>query len=129
MTEFDKEKFTKWVVQFLNEISALEVVLSNPKADSIFPCAVVGTPLDRVVRTSEGQPVEIALSVSVDYWANSKYECMRLEKEGIEKLRKLNLQKVNTNIDLYDDITKKYRLGGSYECYYNALTNSFENRR
>ena len=86
MTEFDKEQFTKWAVEFLEEISNLDIVLSNPKADSIFPCGVLGTPLDRVVSTNEGLPVEIALSVPFEIWANTKYECMRLEKQAIIKL-------------------------------------------
>lgn len=127
--EFDTGQFTKWIVAELEKINKLEVVLSNPSGDSIFPCAVVSTPLKRIVNTEEGQPVEIALSVQIDYWTSKKYDCMSLSDKGDIQLRNLNLVRVNTTIDTYDDVTKKYRYGGNYETTYNAITGSFENRR
>lgn len=128
MTNFDTAQFTKWVVGKLKLVNSLEVVLTNPSGDSIFPCAVVGTPLRRVVRTEDGIPVEIDLSIQVDYWADSKYSCMYLSDGGDIQLRSMNLTRVNTTIDTFDDITKKYRYGGNYETTYNALTDAFDNR-
>ena len=129
ITEFSMKDFTKQIVSKLNEITNLEVVLSNPSGDSIFPCAVVSTPYKRIVKTEDGTPVEIDLSVSIDYWANSKYDCMSLSDDGDIKLRDINLTRINTTVDTFDEITKKYRYGGSYETTYNALTGALENRR
>ena len=49
MTNFDTGQFTKYIVAELKKITGLEVVLLNPSGDSKFPCAVVGTPLSRVL--------------------------------------------------------------------------------
>lgn len=127
--EFDTGQFTKWIVAELEKINNLEVVLANPSGDSIFPCAVVSTPLKRITNTDDGQPVEISLSIQINYWAGKKYDCMSLSDKGDIQLRNLNLVRVNTTIDTYDDITKKYRYGGNYETTYNAITGAFENRR
>jgi hypothetical protein len=129
MTDFDTGQFTKWVVAKLNTITNLEVVLSNPSGNSIFPCAVVGTPLIRVVRTENGVPIEIDISVQIDYWANTKYDVMSLSDSGNVKLREFNLSRVNTTIDTFDEIVKKYRYGGNYEVKFNAINNSYMNIR
>jgi len=129
MTELDTGQVTKWIVGKLQAITGLEVVLSNPSGDSKFPCAVVGTPLIRIVRTEDAIPVEIDISVPIDYWANTKYNVMSLSDDGNIELRKMNLTRVNTTIDTFDEITKKYRYGGNYETTFNAITGAFENRR
>lgn len=126
MTDFDTSQFTKWVVAKLDTISGLEVVLANPSGDSVFPCAVVSTPLIRVVRTENSTPVEISISIQVDFWDSTKYSVMSLSDQANIKLREYNLTRVNTTIDLFDEITKKYRYGGNYEVKYNSITNSYE---
>lgn len=126
MTDFDTSQFTKWVVAKLDTIEGLEVVLANPSGDSVFPCAVVSTPLIRVVRTENSTPVEIIISIQVDFWDSTKYSVMSLSDQANIKLREYNLTRVNTTIDLFDEITKKYRYGGNYEVKYNSITNSYE---
>ena len=126
MTDFDTSQFTKWVVAKLDTIEGLEVVLANPSGDSVFPCAVVSTPLIRVIRTENSTPVEIIISIQVDYWDSTKYSVMSLSDQANIKLREYNLTRVNTTIDLFDEITKKYRYGGNYEVKYNSITNSYE---
>jgi hypothetical protein len=126
MTDFDTSQFTKWVVAKLDTIEGLEVVLANPSGDSVFPCAVVSTPLIRVVRTENSTPVEISISIQVDFWDSTKYSVMSLSDQANIKLREYNLTRVNTTIDLFDEITKKYIYGGNYEVKYNSITNSYE---
>lgn len=126
MTDFDTSQFTKWVVAKLDTITGLEVVLANPSGDSVFPCAVVSTPLIRVVRTENGVPVEIDISVQVDFWDSTKYSVMSLSDQANNKLREYNLTRVNTTIDTFDEITKKYRYGGNYEVKYSSINNSYE---
>lgn len=126
MTNFDTSQFTKWVVGKLATIKGLEVVLSNPSGESEFPCAVVSTPLIRVLKTENSTPVEISISIQVDFWDSTKYNVMSLSDQANNKLREYNLTRVNTTIDLFDEITKKYRYGGNYEVKYNSITNSYE---
>lgn len=128
MIEFDTSQFTKWVVDKLDNISNLNVVLSNPKGNSSFPCAVVSNPLKRITKTEDGFPIEIDLSISVEYWADTKYKCMELSDSGDIQLRSMNLTRMNTTIDTFDENTKKYRYGTNYETKWNALTGAFQNR-
>ena len=131
MNEFDTKQFMEWVYQYANGVTGIsDVVLSNPTVESIFPCFVLGTALKRVIRTDNGIPVEIALSVPIEVWAETKYGCMELLDDlDVELRENLNLTRTITTIDLYDEITRKYRYGGNYETIYNALTGAFENRR
>ncbi len=127
--ELNLEIFTDMIVEKLQEIDGLEVILDNPQADSKFPCASISTPLKSVINTENGIPTRVNLSVSVSYWTNSKHSSMKLSDNADIKLRELNLTRVNSPIDSYDEITRKYRYGGSYEVFFNGLTNSLERRR
>lgn len=128
MYELKLSELTKMIVKEL-EKDGLSTSLKNPQSDSEFPCAVVGTPLKSVLLTENGIPVRTALSIPIEYWANKKYEAMDISDDGDKKLSKLNFIRVNTTIDMYDDITKKYRYGGNYEVIYNGITNALERRR
>ena len=129
VTELAVSDFTKQIYTQLSSITGLNIVLSNPSSDSEFPCAVISTPYKRVKITEDGIPIQIDLSVAISYWASSKYSCMDLSDTADIKLRNINLTRVNTTIDTFDEITKKYRYGGSYETTYNALTGALENIR
>ena len=129
VTELAVSDFTKQIYTQLSSITGLNIVLSNPSSDSEFPCAVISTPYKRVKITEDGIPIKIDLSVAISYWASSKYSCMDLSDDADIKLRNINLTRVNTTIDTFDEITKKYRYGGSYETTYNALTGALENIR
>lgn len=129
VTELAVSDFTKQIYTQLSSITGLNIVLSNPSSDSEFPCAVISTPYKRVKITEDGIPIQIDLSVAISYWASSKYSCMDLSDDADIKLRNINLTRVNTTIDTFDEITKKYRYGGSYETTYNALTGALENIR
>lgn len=128
MYELKLSELTKMIVKELGS-DGLSTSLKNPQSDSDFPCAVVGTPLKSVLLTENGIPIRTSLSIPIEYWANKKYEAMNISDDGDKKLRKLNFIRVNTTIDTYDDITKKYRYGGNYEVVYNGLTNALERRR
>lgn len=129
VTELAVSDFTKQIYTQLSSITGLNIVLSNPSSDSEFPCAVISTPYKRVKITEDGIPIQIDLSIAISYWASSKYSCMDLSDDADIKLRNINLTRVNTTIDTFDEITKKYRYGGSYETTYNALTGALENIR
>ena len=125
ITELSVENFTKIVVNKLNE-KTNDVLLSNPQITSIFPCCIVSLPLSSIEITEDGVPVRSRFSISIEWWTDKKYSSMQLLDETDILLRTLGMTRVNTNIDMFDDITKKYRYGGQYEVFYNGLTNAFE---
>lgn len=125
MTEFSKKTFTQMVYTNLITVSGLSVVLSQPKEDSIFPCAVIGNPLTSISRSENSVPVEVKVQIPIEYWADTKYSCMDLSDSGDIKLRAMNLIRTNTTLDTYDEITRKYRYGGNYEVIYDAIHNAF----
>lgn len=127
--ELNLEVFTDMIVEKLQEIDGLEVILDNPQADSKFPCASIGTPLKSIINAEKGIPTRINLSIPISYWTNSKHNSMKLSDNADIKLRELNFTRVNSPIDSYDEITRKYRYGGNYEVFFNGLTNSLERRR
>jgi hypothetical protein len=129
MTTFDNDEFTRLVVRKIEELGTLDVVLSNPEASSVFPAAVVSTPLTRVLKSWENKPAEIAISVPIEIWANKKYDAIGFMDDVEAKLTELSMLRGSTVLDAYDDITKKYRYVANYEVVYNALHNSLENRR
>jgi len=129
MTEFSKKTFTQMIYNKLSTITGLAVVLSQPTDESIFPCAVIGNPLTNISKTEDGVPTKINIQVPIEYWAESKYNCMDLSDSGDIKLRDMNLIRTNTTLDTYDTITRKYRYGSNYEVIYDAIHNAFINIR
>lgn len=127
MTEFSKKTFTQMICTKLATITGLTVTLTQPKTDSTFPCALIGNPLTSVSRSEDGVPSEIRIQVPIEYWADLKYSCMDLSDSGDIKLRDMNLIRANTTLDTYDEITRKYRYGGTYEVIYDAIHNAFIN--
>lgn len=119
------EDFVRLVVNKLEEL-AEEVVLQNPTAESIFPCRVVQTALSNVDLTENSTPIEQTFQISVEHWAEKKYECMKMADETDTKLAEYNMVRVQTTPDILDDITNKYRLITTYEVKYNALYNCFK---
>ena len=109
--ELDIETLTRLIVRKINEIDNREIVLQNPTDKSVFPCTVVRTPMERQRISEETTPV---------------YKRFSISNETAVKLREYNFKKVNNDISIYDEITKKYRLISNYEVNYNGLTNSFE---
>jgi len=127
--ELSLSELTKMIVSELEKIGNLEVVLENPIASSKFPCSVVNTPLQSIEITEDAIPVRTNISVLIDCWDNTKYKSMQLLEKVDKKMRNINFIRTNMPIDQFDSITKKYRIGGSYEAFFNGLTNALERRR
>ena len=128
MHKLNLDDFTKIVVSKIQELSNKEVILSTPKSNSKFPCAVVRTPIETInlVNQDTGEIISKTFTVSIEEWADKKYEVMKMMDETSEKLRELNIIKNNNDNDIFDDITKKYRLISSYEVIYDGLYNCFK---
>lgn len=127
MIELKIKDFTDIVVKLLETIIP-EVVLENPDASSIFPCIVCQAPMryDEVNNHEDNIPILSRFSITIEAWTKKKSSSLSLSDEIDSKLRGYNFTRVGTPIDLYDEITKSHRYGGSYEVFYNAMTNSFE---
>lgn len=125
MSELSLTQFTKLIVAKLEAIST-NVTLQNPTDISTFPCTVLRTPMEKVVKTENGTPIKKVFSFSVEEWAQKQYDCMTMSNNSAIKLREYNIVKNSNDNIMYDDITKKYRLISNYEVNYNGITDSFE---
>ncbi len=124
MYELSIEDFTKYVIRQVETIG--NITLNNPDTKEAFPIGVVNNSMQSIKTTENNIPVYTRFSISIEWWTNSKYESMRLFQQTNKKLRESNFVQIGGAIDLYDEVTKKYRYGGRYEVNYNGLTNSFE---
>lgn len=117
-------EFSDVVVQVL-EVLGDEVVLQNPTTNSVFPCRVIQTPLERIDKSYDRQPIYSTFQILVEHWATKNRDAMYMVSLTDQELYKLNFIKTNTSNVIFDEITKKYRLISTYEVRYNYLTNSF----
>lgn len=125
MTEFTIEDFQRYTVRVI-EKNGNNVTLSNPDINETFPLTVVSNAMQSIKKTEDNFPILKRFSITVEHWANSKYEAMKMFQETTVLLRNCNMAQVGTPIDMYDEITKKHRYGGRYEVNWNGLTNSLE---
>lgn len=125
MYELSIEKFTRYVVRMVEKLD-YNVTLDNPDSTESFPLAVVNNPMEVVKYTENNIPVLKRMSISVEWWCNSKYEAMKHYQETNDLLRKYNFMPIGGQTDSHDQVTQKYRYGSRYEVNYNGLTNSFE---
>ena len=102
-----------------------EVVLEEPQADSVFPCFVIRTPLESVRESIDAQPLMKQYQITIEYWDDSKRECMEISSSVDNVLSSMNMIRTNTaNID-FDSITRKNRIICTYEVRYDCIHNSF----
>jgi len=103
-----------------------EAVLQTPTTESIFPCRVISTPLESVVKTENAVPVRKTFQISIEHWTSKQIDSMEMTNNTDIALRQKNFIRTNTSPILWDEITKKYRLITTYEVRYNAITNALE---
>lgn len=109
-----------------DEENNTEAVLQTPTTESIFPCRVINTPLDSVLKSENGIPILKTFQITIEHWYDSQRQCMEMASNTDKVLQKRNMLRINTQPIIYDEITKKYRLITTYEVHWNGLTNSFE---
>lgn len=125
---FDTELVTRMVVRKAAEVDGIGnsgALLSNPDSTAHFPCCVIQPPIQRPKKS--GAYVDI--SVTIEVWADKQYEAMRIFDQIKLKMLDYNLQLTNNTPLFFEEITKKWRFGGYFECRWNAITNSFEMNR
>ncbi len=107
-----------------NEKDNTETVLQTPTTESIFPCRLINTPIESVMKTENAIPILKTFQVQIEHWTSKQRETMEMANKTDLELRKKNFIRTNTSPILFDEITKKYRFITTYEVRFNALTNS-----
>lgn len=102
-----------------------EAILITPNTESIFPCRLIDTPLDSILKSENAIPLMKDFKITIEHWAEKQRFCMEMASNTDKVLRQRNMLRTNTQPIIYDEITKKYRLITSYEVRWEALTNSF----
>lgn len=125
MKEFKVSEFYDMVINILENILP-EIVRENPDGKAIFPCIVVQSPMRLDEVNGEDIPILSRFSITCEAWTKKKSSSIEIADDIDSKLRGYNFTRTGTPIDLYDENTKCHRYGGSYEVFYNALTNSLE---
>lgn len=126
--ELTMEYFTRLVVRKLEELE-IDILLENPQTDDTFPCGVISNVMRNDSINEEGVPVKSTFSFSVEWWTDKTYSSMELFDKASVKLRDLNILLTANTSTRFDDVTRKYVVGGSYEVNYNAITHSFNKIR
>lgn len=126
--ELGIEDFTRIVSRKLEE-SKYNIVLENPQTDEEFPCGVLSNVMRNDKINEDGEPVKSSFSFSLEWWTDKTYYSMALFDEASIKLTELNILLTGNTSPRFDDVTKKYIVGGTYEVNYNAITHSFNKIR
>ena len=124
MEELSVEEFQRFIVRLVETLG--NVTLENPDTEETFPIAVVSNAMQSIRKTENNFPIYKRFAITIEWWTNSKYQSMQFYQQTNQLLRQYNIAQIGSLIDMYDDITKKHRYGGSYEVNYNGLTNSLE---
>lgn len=128
MKELKVSEFYDMVITILETVTK-EVVRENPNGKATFPCIVVQAPMRFDEKNGEDVPILSRFSITCEVWTKRKSSSIELADEIDSKLRGYNFTRTGTPIDLYDENTQCHRYGGSYEVFFNAITNSLERVR
>ena len=115
------KEFSDLIYDKLAEIME-EVILSNPKTTSTFPCREINTPLKSIRKSN----VFARFQISIKHWNDKQRDAMEMTDITDTKLLEYNLVRTNTSPCFFDEILQKYAITTTYEVNYNALTNAFE---
>lgn len=103
-----------------------EAILITPNTESIFPCRLIDTPLDSILKSKNAIPLMKDFKVTIEHWNEKQRNCMEMASNTDKTLQKRNMLRTNTQPIIFDEITQKYKLITSYEVRWNAITNTFE---
>lgn len=123
ISNFTTEQLLKLIYTILEPLE-YEVSLSNPTTESKFPIILINTPLENTINRYNKEVLHKRFQVSIECWADGKYEMLQMMEEVSQIMIKYNFKKTNTTSDIYDDITKKHRMIMTFEVKYDGLTNS-----
>lgn len=130
MNEFTTKEMSDLLYDDLTQIkddnkNKTETVLQTPTTESVFPCRLINTPLESILKTENAIPILKDFQITIEHWTEGQRKCMEMASNTDKVLQKRNIIRTNTEPIIYDEITKKYRLIVIYEVRWQALTNSF----
>lgn len=130
MNEFTIKEMSDLLYDDLSQIkddnkNKTEALLQTPTTESIFPCRLINTPLESILKTENAIPILKDFQMTIEHWSESQRKCMEMASNTDKVLQKRNIIRTNMEPIIYDEITKKYRLIIIYEVRWQALTNSF----
>lgn len=86
-------------------INITETSLQTLTTQCVFPCRLMNTPLDSVLKSENSIPVLKVFQLTIEHWCNSQRECMKMASNTDIVLQKRNIIRINTQPILYDEIT------------------------
>lgn len=109
-----------------DNVNETEALLTTPTTESVFPCRVIDTPLDSVLKSENATPLMKDFRITIEHWAEKQRKCMEMASNTDKVLQNRNMLRTNPQPIIFDEITQKYKLIISYEVRWNAITNTFE---
>lgn len=109
-----------------NNENKTETILQPPNQESIFPCRVINTPIDTVLKSENAIPVLKNFQITIEHWCNDQKQCMEMANKTDKVLQEKNMIRTNTQAITYDEITKMYRFITIYEVRLETLTNTLK---
>lgn len=106
----------------IDEFGAERILLTNPDTEAKFPVCVIQPPL----QSPTNHHFAYDLSLTIDVWGESHYQCMSLYDKVKYKLMTLNILQRSTISPSQDEITKRWRYGGYFEVRWNVKQNTLE---
>lgn len=61
-----------------NNEGKTEALLQTPTTESIFPCRVINTPIDSILKSENGKPVLKDFQMTIEHWCDSQRQCMEM---------------------------------------------------
>lgn len=126
MHRFDTETVTKYILEKVAEVIGNDgALLTNQLREAKFPVCVVQPP----IQSPRHGGAALDLSITVEVWADTQYEAMRVFDQIRDALAEINLTMTNNTPLFQDAYTLKWRFGGYFETRWNAIINAFEINR
>ena len=70
-----------------NEKDKTNVVLQTPTTESKYPCRMINTPLESVVKTERAVPVQKIFQVSIEHWDEALESSMEMVNKTAPKYK------------------------------------------
>lgn len=102
-----------------------QVILQKPTTESTFPCRVIDTPLDNVLKAEDGKPILKEFQITIEHWSDTQEKCMEMTSNTDKILQNRYILRTKTQSIIFDEEIKKYNLIVIYGVCWEGLTNSF----
>ena len=123
--DINEKDMSDLVYQKLLELDG-EVIKTSPTTNSVFPCRVLETPLIRILNIDGVNPILKEIQITIQNFANTQQECMDMINQLDEKMKEINMIRLESNTPIvFDESIKKYKMIGTYEVNYHALYDAF----